>query len=138
MSSLLVWFLIGIVLLLSLGFVKMFVLNTYDLKLWPAIHRARREIRKIARQRVPNADVFSRLGATAVSPGHLTFSIRVETDKQRTVLCVDPDIHKQFRDALVKAGYPTTTVPVVHFGIQSQETVDRDYGGSWDEAGQMP
>jgi hypothetical protein len=28
MSSLLVWFLIGIVLLLSLGFVKMFVLNT--------------------------------------------------------------------------------------------------------------
>jgi len=126
------------VLLLSLGFVKMFVLNTYDLKLWPAIHRARREVRKIARQRVPNADVFSRQGATAISPGHLSFAIRVDTDKQRSILCEDPEIHKQFRDALVKAGYLTATVPVVHFGIQSQETVDRDYGGSWGEAGQMP
>jgi hypothetical protein len=138
MSSLLVWFLISIVLLLSLGFVKMLVLNTYDLKLWTATHRARREIRKIARQRVPNADVFSRQGATAVSAGHLSFGIRVETDRQRTVLCEDPEIHKLFRDALVKARYPTTNVPVVHFGIRSQETVDRDYGGSWDEAGQMP
>jgi len=27
---------------------------------------------------------------------------------------------------------------VVHFGIQSQETVDRDYGGSWNEASEMP
>jgi hypothetical protein len=62
----------------------------------------------------------------------------VDTDKQRTILSEEPEIHKQFRDALVKAGYPPATVPVVHFAIQSQETVDRDYGGSWDEAGQMP
>jgi len=48
------------------------------------------------------------------------------------------DIHKEFRDALVKAGYPAETHPVVHFGIQSQETVDRDYGGSWYEASEMP
>jgi hypothetical protein len=96
MSSLFVWFLIGIVLLVSLGFVKMFVLNTYDLKLWPAVHRARREIRKIARQGVPNADVFSRQGATAISPGYLSFGIKVGTDEQRTTCVRTPRFTNSF------------------------------------------
>jgi hypothetical protein len=138
MLSLLGWFLAALVLLLLLGFVKMLVLGTYDWKLWPAIRRARREIGKIARQRVSNAEVFRSQGATAINPGHLSFGIRVRTDLARDSLSADPEIHKLFRDALAKAGYPTDTIPVVRFGIQSQETVDRDYGGSWREAGQMP
>jgi hypothetical protein len=138
MLGLLAWFLIAFVLLLSFGFVKMFILDTYDWMLWPAIRRARREIGKIARQRVPNAEVFSSQGATAINPGHLSFGIRVRTDRERDSLCEDPEINKLFNAALAKAGYPTNTIPVVHFGIQSQETVDREYGGSWYEAGQMP
>ena len=37
-----------------------------------------------------------------------------------------------------RAGCPTDTVPVVHFAVESQETVDRDYGGSWNERNRMP
>ncbi len=105
-----------------------------DWKRWPAIRRARRGIREIVRQRVPNAEVFSYQGATKINPGHLSFSIRTASDKERELLRQDPEIHTQFRNALVRAGYPTNTVPVVHFGIESQETVDREYGGNWDEA----
>jgi hypothetical protein len=137
MLRLLAWFLIAFVLLVCWVVVK-FILDTYDVKLWPIIRRARREIGKIACERVPHAKVFSSQGPTAVNPGYLGFCIRVRTDKERDFLCEDPEIPKLFSAALAKAGYPTTTNPVVHFSIQSQETVDRDYGGSWDEAGRMP
>ena len=98
----------------------------------PAIRRARRGIREVARQRVPNAEVVSFQGATAISPWHLGFCIRTGTDKDRDLLRRDPQIDQQFRNALVRAGYPMNAVLVVPFGIESQETVDRDYGGSWD------
>ena len=112
--------------------------SNYNWKLWPAIRRARRQIEKAARQRVPSARVFSSQGATAIGPGHLGFCIKTNTDRERDLLRQDPDIHKEFRDALARAGYPTDTVPVVRFGIESQETVDRDYGGSWYQASQGP
>ncbi len=137
MLTLFVWLVAAVVIVLMLGFAKTLT-NKYDWRLWPAIHRARREIRNIARQRIPNADAFSHQGATAISPGYLSFSIRTATDKERDLLCEDPEIYQQFCDALRRAGYPQDTVPVVHFGIESQETVDRDYGGSWSERGQMP
>jgi hypothetical protein len=138
MMRLLLVSLIAFVLLLVFGFVRMFFFDLYNWKLWPAIRRARRDIRKVARQRIPNAQVYSSQGATAISAGHLSFCIRTDTDKERDLLRQDPDIHRQFRDALIRAGYPKETHPVVHFSIESQETVDRDYGGSWDEASQMP
>jgi hypothetical protein len=138
MVRLLSWFLIAFVLLLVFGFVKMFFVDRFNWRLWPAIRRARRDIRKVARQRIPDAEVYSSQGATAISAGYLSFCIRTDTDKQRDLLRQDPDIHRQFRDALIRAGYPQDTDSVVHFGIESQETVDRDYGGSWHEASQMP
>jgi len=91
----------------------------------------------VARQRVATVEVVSHQGATRISPGYLTFSLKTQTDKERDILCHDPDIHQQFRDALVKAGYPSETRPVVHFVIQSQETAERDYGGNWYEASGM-
>lgn len=106
--------------------------------MWPAIQRAKREIRKAARRRFANARVFSRQGATRISPGHLAFCILTDTDEQRDRLRQDPKIYEDFRDALIKAGYPVNTNPAVHLGIQSQETVDREYGGSWQEASEMP
>jgi hypothetical protein len=137
MLRLLGWFVIAIVLLPLLGVVAL-IRSTLDWRLWPAIRRARREIRNTARQRVPNAEVSIIQGATAISPGHLSFCIRTDTDKERDLLRQDPEIHKQFRNALVNAGYPTNTVPVVHLDIESQETVDREYGGSWHEPSEMP
>jgi hypothetical protein len=137
MLALLVWPAVAVMVVLLLSFAKMLT-DRYDWRLLPAIRRTKREIREIARQRIPEADVFSHQGATAISPGYLSFSIRTTTDKERDLLCQDPEIYQQFCNALRKAGYPQNTVPVVKFGIESQETVDRDYGGSWTERGQMP
>ncbi len=137
MLRLLGWSAAGIILVLLLGWRVVFT-STYDWRLWPAIQRAKREIRKAAQRRVANADVLSRQGATRISPGHLAFCIKTDTDKERDQLRQDPQIFKEFRDALAKAGYPTDTDPVVRLGIQSQETVDREYGGSWREAEELP
>ena len=137
MLTLFAWVVGAVLVMLLFGFARMF-LNVYDWRLWPAIRRDRYEIRQIARQRIPHAEVYSSQGATAISPGYLSFCIRTNTDKERDLLREDLTIHQQFQDALVRAGYPEATNPVVHFGIESQETVDRDYGGSWREATSMP
>jgi|SRR5215469_8182605 len=137
MLKLLSWFLAPIILIVLLGLMAV-VKSTFDWRLWPAIWRARRNIQAVARKRVATAEVVSRQGATKISPAYLNFDIRTQTDRERDILRQDPDVYKEFCDALVEAGYPAETHPVVHFGIQSQETVDRDYGGSWSEASEMP
>ena len=137
MMKLFVWIVAAVVIFSLFGLTKMFV-KIYDWRLWTVIRRARREIREVARQRIPKAEVFTHEGANALNPGHLAFCITTATDKERDLLCEDPEIYQQFRNALLRAGYPQDTVPVVHFGIESQETVDRDYGGSWSERTQMP
>jgi hypothetical protein len=131
------WLVAAVVLVLLLGFARV-ISTTYAWRLWPAIRRARREIEKAVRQRVPDAEVVSSQGTTAINPGYLHFAIKTKTDRERDLLRQDPNLHKEFRDALARVGYPTNTVPVVHFGIESQETVDRDYGGSWYQASQGP
>ena len=137
MLTLVGWFLAVIIVVLLVGIIT--ISNSmYDWKLWPAIRRAREEVRKVARQRIPNPEVISKQGATRISPGYLSFCIKTQTDRERDVLVQDPQLITDFRNALAKAGYPVQTNPVVHLGVQSQETVDRDYGGSWWEAGQYP
>jgi hypothetical protein len=69
---------------------------------------------------------------------HVPTVITTDTDKERDLLRHDPDIYRQSADAPLRAGYSPKSVPLVHFGIKSQETEDRDYGGSWREASQMP
>jgi len=61
MLMLFITFVAAVVLVLLVGFVRMLT-NIYDWRLWPAIRRARREVREVARQRVPDADAFSRQG----------------------------------------------------------------------------
>jgi hypothetical protein len=104
-------------------------------KLWLAVRRARREIEAIVRTHCGDARVSSRQGAT---PNHVWFRIAVNTDKERNRLREEPNLYQQLSTALVRVGYPPDVVPAVHFRIESQETVDRDYGGSWDEESEMP
>lgn len=136
MLRLFVWCAVAITSLSLLALAK--AIAYYDWRLWPAVRRARREIRTIARRRVPHANVFSTMGRATITHGNLWFLIRTDTDKERDILRGDPDVYQQFTDALLSAGYPPNSVPLVHFGIESQETVDRDYGGSWREASEMP
>jgi hypothetical protein len=104
--------------------------SSSDWKLWPTIRRAKREVNKLARQRCPNAKVFS-FGATDIDPRHLAIWITTNTDEQRDRLRQDSLLHQQLRDALLQAGYPPAAVPLVSFAFESRETVDRDFGGNW-------
>jgi hypothetical protein len=104
-------------------------------KLWLAVRQARREVERIARHHCADAKAFRRQGAT---PRHLSFRIATTTDKERDRMRAEPNLHQQFCNALVRAGYPSDAVPNVKFRIESQETVGRDYGGSWQEEGEMP
>jgi hypothetical protein len=61
--------------------------------------------------------------------------LRPTTERDR--MRAEPNLHQQLCNALVQAGYPSDAVPNVHFRFESQETVDRDYGGSWQEEGEM-
>ena len=104
-------------------------------KLSRAVRRARREIEAIARQYCAAARADSFRGAT---PKHLAFRIAVSTDNERDHLRGQRNLYQQFCEALAHAGYPSDAIPSVRFRIESQETVDRDYGGSWHEEREMP
>ncbi len=114
------------------------IFRLLNFRLWLTIRRAKRAIRNVARQRVPNAGTFSVHGATAINPENVGFWITTSTDNERDLLRQAPETYEQFCDALMRAGYPQDAVPRVHFRIESQETVDRDYGGRWGEATEMP
>jgi hypothetical protein len=58
------------------------------------------------------------------------FRIAVSTDRERDDLRKEPLLYERLSGALRLVGYPPETVSLVHFRIESQETVARDYGGS--------
>jgi hypothetical protein len=61
---------------------------------------------------------------------HLAIFITTRTGEESSKLRDDPSLYKQLCDAMLRAGYPPAAVPFVKFRVESQETVDRDYGGS--------
>ena len=134
MLKLLFGLLAGIALFLFL--VVLIVINsTTGWKLWLIIRRAKREIRRLARQRCPEAGVFS-FGATKIHPRHLAIWIATQTDEHRDGLRRDQDFQKELRVVLLHAGYPPAAVPLVAFAFESQETVNRDFAGNWHYATQ--
>ncbi len=76
------WLLVAVVLFLVLGVVTLLA-SAFDWTLWPTIRRARRELIRVARQRCPNATVFSQQGATKIDPRYLGFLIKTNTDEER-------------------------------------------------------
>jgi hypothetical protein len=50
----------------------------------------------------------------------------------------ESQLYQQLSGVLLHVGYPADAVPFVHFRIESQETVDRDYGGSWVDESELP
>ena len=103
-------------------------------KFWLTVGRARRETEAIARQYCATAKADSFRAAT---PKQISFRIAVPTDRERDHMRGESQLYRQLSGALLRVGYPPDAVPFVHF-LESQETVDRDYGGSWVEEGEMP
>ena len=104
------------------------------LRCWLTVGRARREIQAVARQYCATARADSFRGAT---PKQFSFRIVFPTDRERDHLRREPQLYQQLSGALLRVGYPADAVPFVHFRIESQETVDQDYGGNWVEESEM-
>jgi len=98
--------------------------------LYPSILRSRRAIRRILRMRGQDFRVHS-FGATHIDPRHLCVCIDVDTDVERDAIREDAELLDHCREVILAAGYPAESVPLIGFSIESQETVDRDWGGNW-------
>ena len=124
--------LVGAALFIYFGITRLFERRS-DSKLRPT-RRARHEVNRIARQDCPNAKVF-RFDAVDANPERLWFiAIKTKTDAERERLRFDSGLHGRLRDILLQVGYPVSAVKLVFFIFESQETVDRDCGGSWHDA----
>jgi hypothetical protein len=94
------------------------------------VRKAEREIMRLSRQECPDAEVFSH-GAIDINPRHLAIWITTKTDQDRDRLRANQALLSELRATLINLGYPPDAVPNVGFAFESQETVDRDYDGSW-------
>ena len=99
----------------------------------PTIHRVRANVRAVLSRQYPLATVSS-YGATELDPRHFVVTIDVSTDRERDQIDRDAALKDRLRQALVDADYPATAIPKVGFHVESQETVDRDFGGNWYQA----
>ena len=70
--------------------------------------------------------------------GPSSFCIETPTDQQRDRILHDPNLYRKFSDAARDAGFPPDIAPRIHFRVESRETLDREYGGSWWQAMEMP
>jgi hypothetical protein len=98
-----------------------------------ALHRTRRKFQRVLRQRLPRSRV-STFGGGALylgNPRHPDIWIRTATDEERDQLKREGNLPNQFRTMLVQFGYPAQDAPFVRFAFESQETVNREFGGSW-------
>jgi hypothetical protein len=98
-----------------------------------ALLQARRRFQKTLRERFPALRV-STFGAMALylrNPRHPDVWIKTSTDEEKERLIQEPTLFDQFRELLVQCGYPTYDVPFVRFIVESQQTVDRQFGGNW-------
>src|SRR5215469_10727780 len=91
------------------------------------LRRARRQFESIVRHYVP-ASWVSISGGNFVHP---VVWIKTATDGERTILQKESSLTSQFEDVLLGVGYPAIDIRLLQFVIESQETVNKDFGGKW-------
>ncbi len=93
------------------------------------------EIRAAAESTLMRA--FAPFGFTAVRSmpvvGNTWLGVWLQTtnDEERDRLASNPQTLPWIREVLVASGYPVIEASLTTVTIQSQETVDRSYDGSW-------
>jgi hypothetical protein len=114
------------------GLVIGLVLVILNSKPLMALRRARKEFNKIIREHFPTAKVFC-FGGAALYVGNSRQPdvwITTLTDEERDELQRNTTLLNQFRAVLVRVGYPDDA-PAVQFVFESQQTVEREFVGSW-------
>lgn len=101
-----------------------------DGPLSPIIAASGEQMVALARTRVASAGIFH-FGAVDIHPKHLAYWITTTTDAERDQLAADSAMQDEFRRILLREGYPADAVLEVGFAFQSEETVQRDFGGDW-------
>ena len=102
---------------------------------WIRTRRAKREIVRLLWQRLPNVRVISTPGGSLFNIERMSYVIATDTDSQAESLRQDyPNLYSQLCQAMIRVGYPEAAVAKMMFPIESQETVDREFGGSWQQA----
>ena len=91
---------------------------------------AERAALEAVRKAVPLASGFH-FGAYHIDPQLMAFWIMTETDAERDAVLAEGLADATFRRALGQAGYPRKAIPLITVTAESQETVDRDFGGNW-------
>src|ERR1700742_4108964 len=79
--------------------------------LYPAILKSRRAIRKLLRVNGYGFIRVSSLGASSIDPKYFCVCIDVVTDEERDALIANEKLTGDFRDALIRSGYPEASVP---------------------------
>src|SRR4030095_8956559 len=92
------------------------------------IRRLSNELLQFSKQYCPNAKV-SMIDVKNGDRDKLAFLIQTETDRQRDQLREDPKIFPNLPEMLRRSGF--LAMPSVHIFPESQETVDREFGGNW-------
>ena len=91
---------------------------------------AERVALEAVRETIPLASAFH-FGAYHIDPQHMAFWIMTETDAERDAVLTEGVADAAFRRALAERGYPRKAIPLITVTAESQETVDRDFGGNW-------
>ena len=91
------------------------------------LRRARSQFESIVRHYAPSSRV-------SISGGNFTppvVWIKTATDAERSILQMESSLLPRFEDILLGVGYPAIDIRLLQFVVESQETVNKDFGGKW-------
>jgi len=70
-------------------------------------------------------------GLIGLDPRHLAIWIKTEFDAERDAILAEGKLTKLIQENLRRMDYPAEAIPHICGTAESQETVDRDWGGRW-------
>ena len=109
-----------------IGGIRLYIAN----KPWLALRSGISKFKKSSAAQYLVADVFGFGGHYMDSlPPSVWFVTKTDEDRHR--LSHDESLIVAFKEVLQKAAYPSSEISSLIFVCESQETVNRDYQGSW-------
>jgi hypothetical protein len=96
-----------------------------------SIWLAKIRIHRVAKEHGVTPKFIWWIGAIDLDPKHLVFWIAADRDSERDELLADQTFRSDCIDAIIATGYPPDAARFTGIAIESQQTVDREFGGNW-------